>query len=112
MAAGARHLGQSTEILNAREAGQDAFKRGTRRDEMRIALQGMSPPEQTAFREGARDALAEMMDASVRGDANARNALLAPANRDKLMMLGRNQGSADLIRNMERDLGSPTRCSA
>jgi len=97
--------GNRTEILNAREAGQGAFTKGMRRDEMRETLQGMSNPERAAFREGARDALAEMMDASVRGDTNARQALLAPANREKLMMLGRNQASADLIRNMERELG-------
>jgi hypothetical protein len=81
-----------TAIMQAREAGQDVWKRGVRGDELGYELTDMTPPERTAFRQGARDQLAQLMDASVRGDTSVRNMLLAPANQEKIAWLATRKG--------------------
>src|SRR5262252_9556610 len=79
-------------LLNAREEGQQLWKRATRRDQLRQELMGMSMPERLAYREGARDSLAEMIDASVNGDTQVARMLRAPANTEKAMMLAQDPG--------------------
>lgn len=94
-----------TAIMEARNAGQEVFSTATRRDVLRGEIAAMSGPERTAFREGARDALADMMDRSIRGDANTRNMLLAPANQEKLhLVTGNPRRTADLIQRLQREV--------
>lgn len=90
-------------IMNAREEGQRLWQRNVRRDQLRQELVDMSLPERIAFREGARDSLAEMIDASVNGDMQVARMLRAPANKEKAMMLGRNQQTAAMLQAAERE---------
>jgi hypothetical protein len=94
-----------TAIMRARNEGQLAFQRGTRRDDMLAQLSDYSQPERNAYKEGARDEVSEAMDNSVRGDTNARNMLLAPAARDKLNYLAtnKNYNSQTLIDKLEQE---------
>jgi hypothetical protein len=96
---------EPTAINNARRAGQQAWNPTTRRDEMTYQLSQYSPPEQQAYREGARDSLAEMMDRSANGDTRTRDTLLAPANQDKVAMLSTNGSTSadDLVRRLNQE---------
>ena len=94
-----------TAVMRARSEGQLAFQRGTRRDDMLAQLSDYSQPERNAYKQGARDAVAEAMDNSVRGDTNARNMLLAPANQDKLQYLAtnKNYNAQTLVDKLEQE---------
>lgn len=99
--------GDETSLMRARQAGQDAWLSGTRRDELEPQLRGYSGPERTAFNQGARDSLSEKMDASRRGDTQTRDMLLAPANQDKVHFLTASQpGKAQpLLDAMQHEVG-------
>jgi hypothetical protein len=94
-----------TEVMNARRAGQEAFRRGTRRDEMLQELTDYAPPARAAYKQGARDAISEDMDATLNGDTSARNRLLAPANQEKLRYLAtnKNYNAQTLIDKLEQE---------
>lgn len=74
-------------IMEARESGQQVFSKAQRADELLYDVNGMSMPERSAFVQGARDQVQQIMDASTRGDTQARNMLLAPASQQKLAMI-------------------------
>ncbi len=92
-----------TTIMEAREAGQSAFTKGQRADEMAHAVAQMTQPQRMAFQEGARDAAAEVMDASARGDTTARNMFRAPVNARKLEMMVGPQRAQELTDSMEQE---------
>lgn len=79
-----------TGILNARKMGADLWDGKTRTDELAYVLTDFSGPERAAFRQGAREELAQMIDASRRGDTTVRNKLLAPANQEKIFWISPN----------------------
>jgi hypothetical protein len=83
-------------LMAARREGQKAFLNSTRRDAMQDLFQGYSEPEMHAYREGARDSLAETMDDTMRGNEIAtRGQFLTPKNGDKLRMLAQPGSDAD-----------------
>jgi hypothetical protein len=95
--------GSREALINAREEGTQLWTRGVRRDELRQELAGMPMPERLAFREGARDALAEMIDKSVNGDTQVARMLRAPTNIEKAHMLGANPGrTAEMLQEAQR----------
>jgi hypothetical protein len=98
-------------VNNAVEAGQALFSRGTRVDQFRADLQNMSKPELEAMLQGARDASAETMDSTYRGQTRSLDQFQAPANQQKLQMLlqkvyGTDQGNQrfnDLVTSVNRE---------
>src|SRR5262249_42053107 len=93
-----------TAVMNARELGQGLFNPSTRRDELANMMRDFSQPEMAAFTQGARDALAEMMDRSVRGDTNVRNLLLSPTGRDKMLMLAPTPRTNQLFQQLDQEV--------
>lgn len=84
--------------------GQKTFQRNARVDDLASELKGLSRPEQAARVQGARDAVQQIIENSVRGDTAARNTLLTRANRQKLALLFGDQKSQRLIADLEAEL--------
>jgi hypothetical protein len=96
--------GDHSELTHQIEEGQKTFKRSTRPDELAHELINLSQPEQAARLQGARDAIQEVIDSSVRGDTTARNMLLSKSGRAKLELLFGPQRSERLIRDLEAEV--------
>ena len=92
-----------TTIMNARDMGYEAFTKGQRVDQMRQDFPGLSQPEKLAYAQGARGAVADLMDGSVRGDTNARNMFLAPANQQKLALMAGPQRAQQLTNSLNQE---------
>lgn len=97
--------GTPSGIMNARQRGQEAWLPSYRRDEMLYDLTEMSAPERTAFKQGARDALAKKFDDNIHGNRQVRDQLLAPTNQEKLDYLATNKDvkSQTLIDKLEAE---------
>jgi hypothetical protein len=89
-------------IQDAQTAGQSVFSRAARVDDLQAQFNGYSDPEKQAFLQGARDNVTQMIDASARGDTNARNMFLAPANQDKLRLIVGPQKADQLVQDMQQ----------
>lgn len=95
---------EHSELLHQIEEGQKTFKRSTRADELARELINLSQPEQAARLQGARDAIQEVIDSSVRGDTTARNMLLSKSGRAKLELLFGQNRADRLVRDLEAEV--------
>ena len=95
---------EHSELLHQIEEGQKTFKRSTRADELAREMITLSQPEQAARLQGARDAIQEVIDSSVRGDTTARNMLLSKSGRAKLELLFGQQRADRLVRDLEAEV--------
>lgn len=95
---------EHSELLHQIEEGQKTFKRSTRADELARELINLSQPEQAARLQGARDAIQEVIDSSVRGDTTARNMLLSKSGRAKLELLFGQSRADRLVRDLEAEV--------
>jgi hypothetical protein len=95
---------EHSELLHQIEEGQKTFKRSTRADELARELINLSQPEQAARLQGARDAIQEVIDSSVRGDTTARNMLLSKSGRAKLELLFGQKQADRLVRDLEAEV--------
>jgi hypothetical protein len=95
---------EHSELTHQIEEGQKTWKRSTRPDELAHELINLSQPEQAARLQGARDAIQEVIDSSVRGDTTARNMLLSKSGRAKLELMFGPQRSERLIRDLEAEV--------
>ncbi|HBF53295.1 MAG TPA: hypothetical protein DDW72_05205 [Afipia sp.] len=92
-----------TRVMNAREEGQGVWSRAMRSDELKFQLADYSPKERAAFKEGARDGLARMMDLSVNGDNATRRMLMAPENIAKMRMITDDAGATKILKALENE---------
>lgn len=95
---------EHSELLHQIEEGQKTFKRSTRADELARELINLSQPEQAARLQGARDAIQEVIDSSVRGDTTARNMLLSKSGKAKLELLFGQNKADRLVRDLEAEV--------
>lgn len=95
---------EHSELLHQIEEGQKTFKRSTRADELARELINLSQPEQAARLQGARDAIQDVIDSSVRGDTTARNMLLSKSGRAKLELLFGQKRADRLVRDLEAEV--------
>jgi hypothetical protein len=95
---------EHAEIKHQIEEGQKTFSRATRSDDLAQELSGLSYPERAARQQGARDAIQQIIDNSVRGDTTARNTLLTRAGREKLNLLFGDKKAGRLINDLEAEL--------
>lgn len=95
---------EHSELLHQIEEGQKTFKRSTRADELAREMINLSQPEQAARLQGARDAIQEVIDSSVRGDTAARNMLLSKSGRAKLELLFGQKRADRLVRDLEAEV--------
>ncbi|WP_407174537.1 hypothetical protein [Bradyrhizobium sp. STM 3562] len=95
---------EHSELLHQIEEGQKTFARNTRKDDLARELNGLSGPELSARVQGARDAIQQIMENSVRGDTTARNTLLTRANRDKLELLFGKERANRLIQDLQAEV--------
>lgn len=95
---------EHAEIKHQIEEGQKTFSRATRSDDLAQELSSLSYPERAARQQGARDAIQQIIDNSVRGDTTARNTLLTRAGREKLDLLFGDKKSGRLIKDLEAEL--------
>lgn len=92
------------ELVHQLEEGQKTFSRATRSDDLAHELTNLSNPERAARVQGARDAIQQIIDNSVRGDTTARNTLLTRAGREKLDLLFGDKRAGRLIKDLEAEL--------
>lgn len=92
-----------TRVMAAREEGQSVWSRAVRSDELKFQLSDYNPKERAAFKEGARDGLARMMDLSINGDNAARRMLLAPENINKMRLITDNAGATKLLKALTNE---------
>lgn len=90
-------------VMAAREEGQSVWGRAVRSDDLKFQLSDYSPKERAAFKEGARDGLARMMDLSINGDNAARRMLLAPENIAKMRLITDNAGATKLLKALTNE---------
>jgi hypothetical protein len=95
---------EHAEIKHQIEEGQKTFSRATRADDLAQELSALSYPERAARQQGARDAIQQVIDNSVRGDTTARNTLLTRAGREKLDLLFGDKKAGRLIKDLEAEL--------
>lgn len=95
---------EHSELLHQIEEGQKTFTRNTRADELAHELINLSQPEQAARLQGARDAIQQVIDNSVRGDTTARNMLLSKAGRAKLELLFGQKRADKLVQDLEAEV--------
>lgn len=95
-----------TRVMNAREEGQNVWSRAMRSDELKYQLSDYSPKERTAFKEGARDGLARMMDLSVNGDNATRRMLMAPENIAKMRLISDDAGATQIMKALGNETKS------
>jgi hypothetical protein len=95
---------EHSELLHQIEEGQKTFSRNTRADELAHELINLSQPEQAARLQGARDAIQQVIDNSVRGDTTARNMLLSKAGRAKLELLFGQKRADRLVSDLEAEV--------
>lgn len=92
------------EMKHQIEEGQKTWLRKTRVDDLAEELSLLSNNERAARVQGARDAVQEIMDATTRGDARARDALLSRAGREKLELLFGEKKAGRLIKDLEAEV--------
>ncbi|MET4493476.1 hypothetical protein [Bradyrhizobium sp. LA7.1] len=95
---------EHSELLHQIEEGQKTFARNTRYDELAHELINLSTPERAARLQGARDAIQQVIENSVRGDTTARNTLLTKASRQKLELLFGRERAERLIGDLEAEV--------
>lgn len=95
---------EHAEIKHQIEEGQKTFSRATRADDLAQELAGLSNPERAARQQGARDAIQQVIDNSLRGDTTARNLLLTRAGREKMDLLFGDKKAGRLIKDLEAEL--------
>ncbi|PPQ16334.1 hypothetical protein CV770_26680 [Bradyrhizobium sp. AC87j1] len=95
---------EHSELLHQIEEGQKTFARNTRHDELAHELVNLSTPERAARLQGARDAIQQVIENSVRGDTTARNMLLTRAGRQKLELLFGKKRSDQLVADLEAEV--------
>lgn len=97
--------GDPTSIMHAREEGSKIWTNKARRDALEYQLTDYSQPERDAFKQGARDSLAEMIDNGRHGDRRVRDLILSPAVQDKLKLIANNKkvNAQTLIDRMEQE---------
>lgn len=91
-------------LLDQLEAGQKTWQRTMRADELALELKSLNANELAARRQGARDAINEIMTNTVNGDTTARNRLLTEAGKQKLELLFGKKRAADLIADLEAEV--------
>jgi hypothetical protein len=91
-------------LLDQLEAGQKTWQRTMRADELRQELKTLNASELAARRQGARDAINEIMTNTVNGDTTARNRMLTEAGRQKLEILFGKQRADRLIKDLEAEV--------
>lgn len=92
------------EIKHQVEEGMKTFSRATRADDLAQELSLLSYNERAARQQGARDAVQQITDNSLRGDTTARNQLLTKAGREKLELLFGEKRAGRLIKDLEAEL--------
>lgn len=92
------------EMKHQIEDGQKTWLRKTRVDDLAEELSLLSNNERAARVQGARDAIQEIMDATTRGDARARDAMLSRAGREKLDLLFGEKKAGRLIKDLEAEV--------
>lgn len=95
---------EHAEIKHQIEEGQKTFSRATRADDLAQELAALSYPERAARQQGARDAIQQVIDNSLRGDTTARNLLLTRAGREKMDLLFGDKKAGRLIKDLEAEL--------
>ncbi|WFU26319.1 hypothetical protein QA649_08955 [Bradyrhizobium sp. CB1717] len=95
---------EQSELLHQIEEGQKTFARNTRYDELAHELINLSTPERAARLQGARDAIQQVIDNSVRGDTTARNMLLSKSGRQKLELLFGQKRADKLVGDLEAEV--------
>jgi hypothetical protein len=95
---------EPSELLHQIQEGKKTFSRATDKEELAYELNNLSGPELAARVQGARKAIQDMLESSIRGDTTARNTLLARSNRDKLEMLFGDKRAGRLIGDLEAEL--------
>lgn len=103
-----RAAGDGMQFSEGLEQGQRAFSRNLTPDRMESELATMTPPQRTAFQEGARDQIRQAMgNASTQFGENASakgRALLGSGNaRRKLNMLAPGQDGRNLVRRLDAE---------
>ncbi len=91
-------------LLEQLEAGQKTWQRTMRADELRAELKTLNASEIAARRQGARDAINEIMTNAVNGDTQARSRLLTEAGREKLELLFGKSRADRLIKDLEAEV--------
>lgn len=95
---------EHSSLLEQLEAGQKTWQRTMRADELAMELKSLNASELAARRQGARDAINEVMTNTVNGDTTARNKLLTEAGRQKLELLFGEKKAARLIKDLEAEV--------
>lgn len=95
---------EPSELLHQIQEGKKTFSRATDKEELAYELNSLSGPELAARVQGARKAIQDVLESSVRGDTTARNMLLARSNRDKIEMLFGKSRADRLIGDMEAEV--------
>ena len=83
--------GNRSEVMKAREAGNNAWSTGYTFEQLAHDVSQMSPAERAAFKENARAALAAKADTTASGDKSLRTLLKAPDAQKKLHFLAENK---------------------
>lgn len=92
-----------TAAMDAQEYGQSLFSKSMSADQVAHDLAPMSGPERAAVAEGSRAQVQQLMDASTRGDTQARNILLAPANQQKLAQVVGQPKADALLQSLQHE---------
>lgn len=95
---------EPSELMHQIQEGKKTFSRSTDKEELAQELNSLSGPELAARVQGARKAVQDVLESSVRGDTTARNMLLARSNRDKLEMLFGQKRADRLIADLEAEV--------
>lgn len=95
---------EPSELLHQIQEGKKTFSRSTDKEELAYELNNLSGPELAARVQGARKAIQDMLESSVRGDTTARNTLLARSNREKLEMLFGQKRADRLVADLEAEV--------
>ena len=93
-------------ILDQIEAGKDTLlgsRSGLSVDQLREELKGLKGPELAARVVGMRNAAAEAMGETIRGDTTLRNKILAPNNQAKMKLLLGDDKANDLIKSLKSE---------
>ncbi len=91
------------EMKHQIEEGMKTFSRATRADDLAHELSLLSTNERAARQQGARDAVQQIIDNSLRGDTTARNQLLTKSGREKLDLLFGEKRAGRLIKDLEAE---------
>lgn len=105
----ARDIWESSKAVdNARAEGARVWARTYHPDQLIQDLTDMSPAERAAFKEGARSALQNNIEASVNGDTTTRQMLRSDFSKQKMHMLAENKSVKpaqvdEFLNQMERE---------